>query len=378
MRFNVYVPTAALFMGELYGALGDGRDLRSAVTQARRLLAERPERAGKPVVRDWCIPALYEAAPVRLASSAATPERPGEAFADALPPPPSHGFVGRDEVFVELEAALVDSAHVVLRALGGAGKTTLAIEFARWYARTGGGELDLWDDVRSLDHATRLRLDEIAAAGGRVLLITDRLRETGGLPLVPMPNFPSDEAYALAMAVAADARATFAPDAAEKLIDGLRGHALAIVLAVRELARRGTDIGPDDVEPILDELAIPTNGSPAPWTHALADGLELEDLIDVAAVAAQFRGYVSAIGFRLLAGFDDDFDAEAALEALTARGMLTQIIPMIYAVHPGLAVALAAAGRFETPGRPFAEAMAETGNGRGRLSPTTGRRRPAR
>ena len=372
MRFNVYVPTAALFMGRLYGALGEGGDLSSAVTEARRLLAERPERSGLPVVRDWCVPALYQAASVSLASGPAA-ERRGDAYAAALPRLPSHGFVGRDEVFVELEAALVSSPHVVLRAFAGAGKTTAATEFARWYARTGGGELELWDDVRTVDDADRSRLDEIAAAGGRVLLITDRLLETGDLPLVPMPNFPGEEGYALAMAVAAEAGASVAPEAAVDLVNGLRGHALAIELAVRELARRAADAGVDDVGQVLQDLVDPANGRPAPWASPLGWALELEGLFGAAALAAQFRGYVSVLGYGFLRDGGQDFDAAAAvLDELAGRGVLTCVNPAIYAIHPGLPVALAVAGRFEPQGRPFAEAMAQTASAWGEMAEREG------
>ena len=373
MRFNVYVPTAALFMGRLYGALGAGGDLSTAVTQARCRLAERLERSGLPVVRDWCVPALYQAASVRLASGSARVERSGDAYASALPPPPSHGFVGRDEVFVELETALAASPHVILRAFAGAGKTTAAIEFARWYARTGGGELELWDDVLTFDDTDRDRLATTEASGGRVLLITDRLDAIGDLPLVPMPNLPGDEAYALAMAVAANAGATVTPEAGVELANALRGHALAIELAVRELARRGPQVDVVDVAPIVGALQEPTNGSPEPWARTLGEALELEGVIEPAVLAAQFRGYISVLGFGALRDGGHDFEAAATvLDELAARGVLTRVNPAIYAIHPGLPVALATAGRFETAGRAFVEAIAETAAAWGDLAETEG------
>jgi len=386
MRFNVYVPTAALFVGALYRGLGEGRALEDAVAAARRRLIERPDRGGLPVVRDWCVPALYQAAPLRLAGDAAGAVR--EAPEVGLPPAPRYGFVGRDEVFVELEAALVGSPHVVLRAFAGAGKTTAAAEFARWYARTGGcetagplvdlgdapavedvrrrlGRVDgrpllLWDDARELTAGHLRLLDEIAARGGRVLVIRDRRPDPEGLPVVPMPNFPGEEALALGLSVAADAGVEIGPEAAAALVDGLRGHALGIELAVRELGRRGGAATRAEAEPLLDELVSPENDDPAPWTLPLAEGLEVDVDCRDARLVAQFRGYVSVPGLAALR-LDGDLDAaEAALESLAARGVLTRINFGIYAIHPGLPVALAAAGRFEAAGRAFAEAMAHT------------------
>ena len=380
MRFNVYVPTAAAFVGALYGALGAGRELQDAVTGARRLLTERPDGAGLPVVRDWCVPALYQAAPVRLASAdaAAVPAPVREA---GLPPPPAHGFVGRDEVFVEIEAALVRHRHVLLRAVAGAGKTAAATEFARWYARTGGcgvagprvsladappadtlrgpladRPLLLWDDARALTGEHRALLAEIAAAGGRVLVIADRPVELPDVPLVTLPNLPGEEGLALALAVASDAGAVIAPELADELAKRLRGHALAIELAVRELARRGGE----DIESVIAELADPDNGDPAPWTVALGEQVEIAGS-RAETLVAQFRGYLTVIGFAMLRDGGNDLDAaEAELMELRARGILTRISDAAFAIHPGLAVALAVAGRYEAPGRAFVEAMAST------------------
>jgi tetratricopeptide (TPR) repeat protein len=397
MRFNVYVPTAALFVGGLYRALGEGRALEDAVAEARRLLTERTDRGGLPVVRDWFVPVLYQAAPVHLAGAVAATTRAAREV--GLPPPPRHGFVGRDEVFVELESALVSNPHVVLRAFAGAGKTTLATEFARWYSRTGGcgvagplvdlagappvedvrrsigpyeaRALVLWDNARELSPEHIRLLDDIAARGGRVLLVRDRPSDSPGLPVVPMPNLPAEEGYALAQAVAAETSMTLAPEVVVAIVRSLRGHALGIELAARELARRGAT-AEQDVERLLEEVVNPVNGRPAPWTLPLCAGLEDGvDSPDVSLVA-QFRGYVSAVGLGTLRG-DDDFDAAVAtLEAMEERGILTRVSFGIYAIHPGLAVALAAAGRFEPPGIAFAEAMAQTASAWSALAETQG------
>ena len=385
MRFDVYVPTAALFVGGFYRALGEGEELQDAVTRARRLLMERTDRGGLPIMRDWCVPAVYQAAPVRLANTAAAATR--AAPERDLPAAPSHGFVGRDEVFVELEAALTVSAHAILRAVPGAGKTSAATEFARWYVRTGGcgmagprvslagapsvdelraaigvvagRPLIIWDDARELTEEHQELLEEISREGGRVLVVSDRQPESFGLPVVSLPNFPREEAYALATSVAADVGVSLTPEDAATLGGDLQGHGLAIELAVREMARRGI-FTEDALASLIDELRTPLNGSPAPWTQPLGDQLKIEDSSHDATLVAQFRGYVSVVGLGFMRA-DGDFDAaEAALKSMVACGLLTPVSQVVYAIHPGLPVALAAAGRYEAPGREFAQAMAET------------------
>lgn len=386
MRFNVYVATAAVFVGGLYRVLGEGRDLQEAVANARRLLTQRTDHHGLPAVRDWCVPTVYQTAPVRLAARGsgfmrATIER-------ALPPEPRHGFVGRDEVFVEVEAALVRSPTVVLRALPGQGKTTLATEFARWYVRTGGcgragplvsladrptalelrerlGGLDgrpllLWDDTMDLSDEYIPVLDEIARVGGRTLVIRDRRPDPPGLPVIGMPNFPDDEAQALALAVAADAGAAVTPELAREIGGSLRGHALAIELAVQELANRGGAITQEGLEELREELRTPENGSPAPWTRALGDQLDIDEASGDAALVAQCRGYVSVICLGLLRG-DEDYDSAASsLEDFSTRGFVTHVGLGAFAIHPGLPAALAAAGRYTAPGQNFVRAVART------------------
>jgi tetratricopeptide (TPR) repeat protein len=55
----------------------------------------------------------------------------------AFPPPPQYGFQGRAQELYELERALRRHRGVVLHAMGGMGKTTLATEAARWWTRSG-------------------------------------------------------------------------------------------------------------------------------------------------------------------------------------------------------------------------------------------------
>ena len=63
----------------------------------------------------------------------AAPPQPGRAAAE----PPPHHFQGRSRELLALERLLHDQPYAVVRGQGGAGKTTLAAELARWLVRTG-------------------------------------------------------------------------------------------------------------------------------------------------------------------------------------------------------------------------------------------------
>ena len=153
MRYNVYVVTAAAFIGEVYKALLAGRPLGAAVTAARRQLAADPQRqiGGRPLpLQDWMVPVVYEATPLQLRpvqageqeisidldQAEAGRERAG--LERGLPSGPDPGFYGRDETLLALDRAFDDAQIVLLHAWAGAGKTSTAVEFARWYALTGG------------------------------------------------------------------------------------------------------------------------------------------------------------------------------------------------------------------------------------------------
>jgi tetratricopeptide (TPR) repeat protein len=152
MAYNVYVVTAAKFIGEVYAALLQGRPLGAAVTAARRQLAADPVREVGPVPRplqDWLVPVVYEAAPLVLHAAADTAglaidlsqEQAGAeraALERGLAAGPDAGFYGRDETLLAVDRAFDKAPVVLLHAWAGAGKTTTALEFARWYLLTGG------------------------------------------------------------------------------------------------------------------------------------------------------------------------------------------------------------------------------------------------
>ena len=54
-----------------------------------------------------------------------------------LPPAPSYHFQGRSRELLALERLLYSQPWAVVRGIGGQGKTTLAVELARWLVRSG-------------------------------------------------------------------------------------------------------------------------------------------------------------------------------------------------------------------------------------------------
>jgi tetratricopeptide (TPR) repeat protein len=155
MRYSVYVVTAAQFVADLYASLLAGLPLGTAVTRGRKQLAEQPDREIAFVPRplqDWLVPVVFEATPIALLPSLKAGARQrleitldqarvgGDHAApdEGLPATPAVGFVGRDETLLALDRAFDEHRVVLLHALAGAGKTSTAVEFARWYAHTGG------------------------------------------------------------------------------------------------------------------------------------------------------------------------------------------------------------------------------------------------
>jgi tetratricopeptide (TPR) repeat protein len=148
MRYSVYVVTAAQYIGELYRALAQGRSFGEAASAARKHLQRNPERwlglQPRPL-QDWVVPVVYEALPQGLLPAAQPLQLGQQRELDPVQRNPAllryvpdHGFVGCDETLLLLDRAFDTQRVVLLHAYAGQGKTTTAVEFARWYAQTGG------------------------------------------------------------------------------------------------------------------------------------------------------------------------------------------------------------------------------------------------
>ena len=148
MRYSVYVVTAAQYIGQLYAALASGRSFGQAATEGRKHLRLNPERwvgLQPRLLQDWFVPVVYEAAPMEICaagSTAALSEQPEldpvQVNRSLLRYVPEEGFIGRDETLLALDRAFDEHRVVLLHAYAGQGKSSTAVEFARWYAVTGG------------------------------------------------------------------------------------------------------------------------------------------------------------------------------------------------------------------------------------------------
>ena len=156
MAYSVYAVAAAEFMASFYETLFTGASVGRAVTAGRAQLFRqdlRPSPKGNMQLADWLIPVHYmrkdltfpqaqtarpAAAPSLDTALAEIREAPTEAAATDPLAAVDGLFVGRDDLFYQLEAAARLQRVVVLTGPGGTGKTELAKGFARWWRDTGG------------------------------------------------------------------------------------------------------------------------------------------------------------------------------------------------------------------------------------------------
>jgi len=246
MAYSVYAVAAAEFMAAFYESLFAGESVGQAVTVGRKRLFEhdgRPSPKGDMRLADWLVPVHYLRRDVRFpqartARPATAPSldealdeiraAPSEAVAAQDPLAPVDGvFVGRDDLFYQLEAAARLQHVVILTGPGGTGKTELAKGFARWWRDTGGVDdprLVLWHsfepgvasfgldgvitalgldvlgpDFARLDSPRRLEAVKQLLAKFRVLLVWDNFESVREMPDPAGATPPLDEAASAAL-----------------------------------------------------------------------------------------------------------------------------------------------------------------------------------
>jgi hypothetical protein len=149
MSHSVLVETARRFVTAFYQELVGGRRVGSAMITGQRdlhrdTLRGRMFGAGELRLQDWFIPVLYQEKQDPQLVSKLMPEdvRRLEGVKrrlslGGLPLPPTHQFIGRSRELLALERLLHVEPWAVIRGQGGEGKTTLAVELARWLVRAG-------------------------------------------------------------------------------------------------------------------------------------------------------------------------------------------------------------------------------------------------
>ena len=149
MSHTVLVETAHRFVRAFYQDLAAGKRVGTAMIAGQRELHRNTYRgkmmgAGELHLQDWFVPVLYqEEQDPQLITKLPSKEvqqlqvRQRRLSLGELPDPPSHDFIGRSRELLALERLLHGETYAVVRGLGGAGKTTLAVELARWLVRTG-------------------------------------------------------------------------------------------------------------------------------------------------------------------------------------------------------------------------------------------------
>jgi tetratricopeptide (TPR) repeat protein len=162
MAYSVYAVAAAEFMAAFYERLFTGGTVTVAVTAGRQRLYQqnrRPSPKGELALADWVVPVHY------LRREVSFPQARTERAAD-LPPLEQlldaqlaagraagsgageldavGSFVGRDDLFFQLEAAARLQKVVVLTGSGGTGKTELVKAFGRWWRDTRGVDRPEW------------------------------------------------------------------------------------------------------------------------------------------------------------------------------------------------------------------------------------------
>ncbi len=148
MSHSVLVETARRFVEAFYAELARGARVGRAMLAGQQALFADPRRgkilgAGELQLQDWFVTVLYQEEQDPQLLTRIPPQQIQQLEAEkrrlslgALPEPPEHAFQGRSRELLALERLLHREPWAVVRGTGGQGKTTLAVELARWLTRT--------------------------------------------------------------------------------------------------------------------------------------------------------------------------------------------------------------------------------------------------
>ena len=144
MGYSVMASASGRLMRQFYAGLAAQLSPLEAMRRGRRELFNQKERRGfynQPFsLEDWLLPVTYCRGNVNLQLREFTPEEE-DAYWDSQGslyrfPMPEYGFVGREVEILSIEKALLRRNILLLRGMGGTGKTTLLNYLRQWWQQT--------------------------------------------------------------------------------------------------------------------------------------------------------------------------------------------------------------------------------------------------
>ncbi len=145
LRYPLTISGQQIFLQALYAQVVNNQPLSTAVMHARQVLASQKERYGlfgvECALEDWLLPTFYQQYERRIELRDPTPD---EAILEEqrgmvcyLAPQPRYGFFGRDVDIIHVERLLLMRNVLLIRGMGGIGKTTFLHYLGSWWQRTG-------------------------------------------------------------------------------------------------------------------------------------------------------------------------------------------------------------------------------------------------
>lgn len=144
MGYSVTVTAASLLIETVYHQIFAKKTIREALRLGRRELFNNKGRKAyynqTIDLEDWLLPVVYTNQPVNLNLREFTPQEEEDYYAARQQQyrftQPTYGFVGRDLEILKIEKALLRHTILLLRGMGGTGKTTLLNYLREWWQTT--------------------------------------------------------------------------------------------------------------------------------------------------------------------------------------------------------------------------------------------------
>ncbi len=181
MTHSVLVHTTRALFGEFYKELARHKSIGEALDNARRYLANHPEKyevqRGPDRVplklHDWFLPALYQAGsdgPLLTKAEAGSQNAEAPSPRTNVPRAPEGGFYGRKRSLWEIERWFAGPTHrITITGFGGQGKTALAQEAGHWLTRAG-----LFQAAVFVDYSRVQGADAVAVAKNEIGKVLDQ------------------------------------------------------------------------------------------------------------------------------------------------------------------------------------------------------------